>query len=448
MSELGADARSAVPDLIELASTGDALLKQNVLRALGKTGGTARDTVIPVLSEALRDSQKEVRVAAAEALTNLSTGQSNDLPIFTALLKNQQDAEIRVQARRGLAKLGKEAKPALADLVAAGKDGDKMVRKAVIDALIVFGPEAKNVVPIYSEALKDSDKELRKTALQALAKMGTESKSAVPAIRDLLKEAEYRKDALATLGKLGPVAKDAVPAIGDLLKDKDIDKDQKLEIMTTLAGMGPDAAKAVPNLILLFEDREISFRRRVAETIAKIGKPAVTPLVGALQDNSLLVRWGACDALGEIGPAARSPQVLAPSSTSAATIGTKKCKTRRRRPGRRCRGSERGIPRNCPGHDRHREAPLQAVEEPMKKKLPRLDSIQELAKFWDTHSLTDSEDELEEETEPVFVRNKPIPVHLEAKEAIAVRKIAKSKGVSQEELIRLWVKQRLARQKA
>jgi hypothetical protein len=37
------------------------------------------------------------------------------------------------------------------------------------------------------------------------------------------------------------------------------------------------------------------------------------------------------------------------------------------------------------------------MERPMKKtKLPRTDSIQELAEFWDTHDLTDFEDELEE----------------------------------------------------
>lgn len=83
-----------------------------------------------------------------------------------------------------------------------------------------------------------------------------------------------------------------------------------------------------------------------------------------------------------------------------------------------------------------------------KKKLPRTDSIQELAKFWDTHDLTDFEDQLEEVTAPVFVRKASIPVQLEAKEAKAISQIAKSKGLSQGELIRLWVQQRLARQGA
>jgi HEAT repeat protein len=308
VGELGGDAESAVPELLELATSGDALLKQIVLRALGKTGGGARDKVIPVLSEALKDSQKDVRVAAAEGLTSLSTGQSSDLPIFTALLKNQQDVEIRIQGARGLAKLGREAKPALGDLIAAAKDSDKKVRKAVIEALGPFGPEARNALPIFSEALKDNDKELRRAGLQALAKMGAESKNSIPAIRDLLKDPELRKEALATLGKLGPVAKDAVPAMAELLKDPD--KDLKLETMAVLAALGPDAAKAVPNLIVLFEDREITFRRRVAETLAKIGRPAITPLVTALADNDLYIRWGACDTLAEMGPAARTSAVI------------------------------------------------------------------------------------------------------------------------------------------
>jgi len=49
------------------------------------------------------------------------------------------------------------------------------------------------------------------------------------------------------------------------------------------------------------------------------------------------------------------------------------------------------------------------MENPMKKpKLPKTDSIQELAKFSDEHDLTDFDDELEEVTAPVFVRENAI----------------------------------------
>lgn len=80
-----------------------------------------------------------------------------------------------------------------------------------------------------------------------------------------------------------------------------------------------------------------------------------------------------------------------------------------------------------------------------KPKLPETDSIQKLAEFWDTHDLTDYEDELEEVTEPVFVRGAAIKVPLESREVEAVEQMAQAKGISREELIHAWVLQKLPR---
>jgi pyrroloquinoline quinone (PQQ) biosynthesis protein C len=80
-----------------------------------------------------------------------------------------------------------------------------------------------------------------------------------------------------------------------------------------------------------------------------------------------------------------------------------------------------------------------------KSRLPKTDSIKTLAAFWDSHDLTDFAEELEEVTEPVFVRHTAIKVPLEAHEAEAVERMAEAKGVSREELIRAWVLQKVAR---
>jgi hypothetical protein len=37
-----------------------------------------------------------------------------------------------------------------------------------------------------------------------------------------------------------------------------------------------------------------------------------------------------------------------------------------------------------------------------RQKLPNIDSVEGLAKFWDTHDLTDFEEDLEEAGDPVF----------------------------------------------
>jgi hypothetical protein len=82
-----------------------------------------------------------------------------------------------------------------------------------------------------------------------------------------------------------------------------------------------------------------------------------------------------------------------------------------------------------------------------KTKLPKTDSIQELARFWEKHDLTDFEDELEEVTEPVFASGDSISLHLQSRDAREVRRLAESKGVSQTELIHKWVLQKLGRRK-
>lgn len=80
-----------------------------------------------------------------------------------------------------------------------------------------------------------------------------------------------------------------------------------------------------------------------------------------------------------------------------------------------------------------------------KTKLPQTDSIHELAQFWQTHDLTDFEDELEEVTEPVFERKGEtiLTIQLPPEEAAAIQRIAASKGIEQTKLVRQWVLEKI-----
>lgn len=80
-----------------------------------------------------------------------------------------------------------------------------------------------------------------------------------------------------------------------------------------------------------------------------------------------------------------------------------------------------------------------------RQKLPDTDSVEELARFWDTHDLTDFEGELEEVAEPVFVRAKgaSLRIDLPATEAHRLKKIARSKGVKEATVLRQWILARL-----
>ena len=84
------------------------------------------------------------------------------------------------------------------------------------------------------------------------------------------------------------------------------------------------------------------------------------------------------------------------------------------------------------------------MEEPMTTdKIPKTDSIREMADFWDTHDLTDFEAEMQEVTEPVFEREKVVQIHLPTKDAETVESMARSQGLNPAELMRTWIIERV-----
>jgi hypothetical protein len=83
------------------------------------------------------------------------------------------------------------------------------------------------------------------------------------------------------------------------------------------------------------------------------------------------------------------------------------------------------------------------MEETMMPKMPKTDSIQKLAAFWQRHDLTDFEDDLEEVSGPVFRRTHVVGVPLTRAEIKALRKAAASRGIDEAALIHEWVKERL-----
>jgi len=78
-------------------------------------------------------------------------------------------------------------------------------------------------------------------------------------------------------------------------------------------------------------------------------------------------------------------------------------------------------------------------------KILQTDSVEELARFWDTHDLTDFEDELEEVSGEVFDldRRHVVRVCLDPEGAAALHRLAQAKGTSETELVSAWVNEKL-----
>lgn len=81
-----------------------------------------------------------------------------------------------------------------------------------------------------------------------------------------------------------------------------------------------------------------------------------------------------------------------------------------------------------------------------KSGIPKFKTIEEEAKFWDTHDFTDFEDELEN-VEIVFELEKPrtetLVVRLQKKSKDKLRRAARSRGLNVSTLARMWLMEKL-----
>ena len=81
-----------------------------------------------------------------------------------------------------------------------------------------------------------------------------------------------------------------------------------------------------------------------------------------------------------------------------------------------------------------------------KIKLPSIDSIHELAQFWDSHEITDFEDELEEVDGTIFERDsnhESISVFLDHNDFPILKRIAQQLGKNEKDLVKEWVQNKI-----
>jgi HEAT repeat protein len=187
--------------------------------------------------------------------------QAADVTKLVADLKNT-DSDVRRAAAKELAEMGPDAKPAAPALLdALKKDKDLFVRRFAAQALGEVGADPKTAVPALAAVLKEDDKkELVEAAVTSLGKMGA---PAVPPLIDALKNkpaepkkkgkkapaapdstAFVRTKAAEALGNIGPKAKAAVPALAEALRDPSV----RTEAAVALGNIGPDAKGAVSAL--------------------------------------------------------------------------------------------------------------------------------------------------------------------------------------------------------
>ncbi|HQU43472.1 MAG TPA: HEAT repeat domain-containing protein [Pirellulales bacterium] len=93
------------------------------------------DRAVPALIKAMADSDKDVRWRAARSLGCQRSLPKLSLPALAKLLREDPEANVRIYAIGAIEKFGSEAEIALADLSAATRDTNSVVRDSARTAL-------------------------------------------------------------------------------------------------------------------------------------------------------------------------------------------------------------------------------------------------------------------------------------------------------------------------
>ncbi|MGD9029157.1 MAG: HEAT repeat domain-containing protein [Anaerolineae bacterium] len=259
----------------------DPQLRRGAATALGRI---REQWGAPLLIAALGDKAWQVRAQAAWAL-----GALRDERAVHPLLKLLDDDSHGV-CREAIVALGAIGEPALDPLmgVLVTRSGQVSIRAA--RALSQVGQAA---VPALVSALVSETGEVRDSAVMALAEIG--GPAAEPLCASVQGEnPQMRLGAVAALGRIGnhKSLRCIVAALGDPTERV------HQEAANTLIRIGGPAVPVVVQA-LVGGSRRVS--ERAASVLAEIGDPSVDGLFEALGGDGRALRWAAARVLGRIG---------------------------------------------------------------------------------------------------------------------------------------------------
>jgi HEAT repeat protein len=230
----------------------------------------------PLLREALKDKDADVRRSAALVLLRAGLETETALPVLMEKLwsgKDTADWHSRFQ-QRVVELLSRRQSPATPAVAAAWcqawQTANPEVRKILEPGLLVLQPEA---LPHLLDQLREAKSPvIRRDLAHLLAHFEGQSKPILPILREELREPQLASPYVAA---------------------------------QALLLLGPDAAEAVPELVALLSSSHPAIRAVAAKALASVGraaKPAVPLLKAMLKEASPEMRILAAESLSRIDP--------------------------------------------------------------------------------------------------------------------------------------------------
>jgi len=320
--------QKAVAGLVTASKDPDETVRYRAILALRSLQEDARGIkrLPPVSDMALQDEDQSIRLEAAVYLveTGFNAGQKkkiipilisglnetfegpsseifrkiggDSIPSLILALKHP-DREVRLNAIYILGELGRDAQPAVSELVVALSDDDSMISDNAIEALMVILENKKIIVPHLISIVKNR-KELSQQVLTSFESIG---RDAVPElILSYEKSDNHARIRIARVfGAIGENAKEAVPVLRKDLSNGDPEVREAALIAIKL--IGEEAKTIIPYLIEQLGDKD-GFARHRAADLKKVAKYGIPDITIALQSKNTYVRKGAAFALGGVKP--------------------------------------------------------------------------------------------------------------------------------------------------
>jgi len=319
----------ALPPLRQAMHDASPQRRASILHALGWSGSEA---VVPTIIEMLRDNDEEVRSQAVSSLYFFKDSSAKplliqafhdpgqyvrqsarwafrnrrplalaSLPEFVGLLETG-DARGRVSAALAIRDLGENGRTALPALQRNLEHEDPYVRLGAAVVVAKFESNGKDLIHILVTGIDHPEDDLREAAIKEIQCVGAEAKTVLSRIIEAVQHPRAREPLVQILGGFGPDAAPAIPTLIELLKEPDGLESRWQEVVRTLPKIGP---KAIGPLMRAIHSGDLVARRRAIEALGRMGpsaKSLVPMLTDLLKSGPPTIRVTAARALGNIGP--------------------------------------------------------------------------------------------------------------------------------------------------
>jgi HEAT repeat protein len=301
----------------EIGRLRDPRVEQRRAAAAALAGGPAADASVAPLMNALGDADADVRRDAARGLARLGRRATAAGAELQRLLQRESEPAVRAEAARALVAIGgsdaapSPVEPLIAGLLdaARGTADREMPDTPLVDAL---AREGRAAVPQLVTALRDPDAGVRWHAAAALMHVGRRAAGSTPDVRRAMDDSVWTVRNAAGRALEEVVGPEDVPALVQAIGDPSVET--RYHAARALARLGEDAAPAVSALAAALRDDDWEVRTESLRALSNAGSAASAALPGIVgvlgQDADPQVRAAAAWALGALGPAPGAADAL------------------------------------------------------------------------------------------------------------------------------------------